>query len=67
MIRNGTTYIDKKSTVVDNVKKKKRNNEIKIIREYKNLITCEELIVRIIKYHLQDGNCIDAYETTVTK
>lgn len=66
IIKTKSTYICTKNIVDDNVEKKKRNNETKIIREYKNLISFEELVARIIKYHSQD-NYIENYETTETK
>lgn len=57
IIKTKSTYICKKSIVDDSVEKKKKDKEIKIIREYKNLISSQELIERIIKSHLtQDGD-----------
>jgi hypothetical protein len=36
------------------MKKKEITDRYKIIREFKNLISCKELIERIIRYHMSE-------------
>lgn len=56
MNKEKSSYNDSKKIFRGKMKKKKDADQYKIVREYKNLISCNELIERIIRYHLDERN-----------
>ena len=55
---DNSSYNDKKKILVGNMKKKKDDDQYRIVREYKNVFSCNELIERIIRFHMDERNLV---------
>lgn len=51
-----TYNVSKKKALEETMKNKKEASQYKIMREYKSLFSCNELIERIIRYHNKVDN-----------
>ena len=52
--------VSKKKDSEENMKEKKEACQYKIVREYKSLFSCNELIERIIRYHSKENKELTA-------
>lgn len=53
-----SSYNVSKKDSKGNMKKKKDTDQYKIEREYKSVFSCNELLERIIRYHLDEKNSV---------